>query len=242
MGNQTIQAISGAAPVQDLSGLDIETAIMTVQSTRAQLLEDQLKSQLNDVKARNERISNLNNTLSTARNLQACFPADAKADKRIADLPKEDRSKAEDAVEEKYKAQFKAMTPEERARLCSPSGLKLSLAGAALTSYKSLPSFKEAMYDAKHMADSACKSSILLEQLKQQGAIAGVEIDVGDKGELDKLVENIKSLIDSESNSQQMDMLRLQSLSNKRNEAFELMTNFIKKMQDSRSSIISGMR
>ena len=35
---------------------------------------------------------------------------------------------------------------------------------------------------------------------------------------------------------------RLQSLSNKRNEAFETMTNFIKKMQDSRSSIIGNMR
>lgn len=51
-----------------------------------------------------------------------------------------------------------------------------------------------------------------------------------------------KSEIDALSNSQQMDMLRLQSLSNKRNEAFDLMTNFVKKMQDSRSSIIANMR
>jgi hypothetical protein len=39
-----------------------------------------------------------------------------------------------------------------------------------------------------------------------------------------------------------MDMLRLQSLNNKRNEAFDLMSNFVKKMQDSRSSILSNMR
>ncbi|WP_245608624.1 hypothetical protein [Saccharibacillus sacchari] len=51
-----------------------------------------------------------------------------------------------------------------------------------------------------------------------------------------------KAQIDAASNSQQMDMLRLQSLSNKRNEAFDVMTNFIKKMQDSRSSIIGNMR
>ena len=55
-------------------------------------------------------------------------------------------------------------------------------------------------------------------------------------------MQNIKGQIDALSNSQQMDMLRLQSLSNKRNEAFETMTNFIKKMQDSRSSIIGNMR
>ena len=59
---------------------------------------------------------------------------------------------------------------------------------------------------------------------------------------LEKAIPDIKSKLDAASNSQQMDMLRLQSLSNKRNEAFDTMTNFIKKMQDSRSSIIGNMR
>lgn len=49
------------------------------------------------------------------------------------------------------------------------------------------------------------------------------------KGQLENLLGQIKSQIDSASNSQQMDMLRLQSLTNKRNEAFDTMTNFIKK-------------
>lgn len=48
--------------------------------------------------------------------------------------------------------------------------------------------------------------------------------------------------MDALSNSQQMDMLRLQSMNSKRNEAFDVMTNFVKKMQDSRSSIIGNMR
>jgi len=43
-------------------------------------------------------------------------------------------------------------------------------------------------------------------------------------------------------NSQQMDMLRMQSMNSKRNEAFDAMTNFVKKMQDSRSSILGNMR
>jgi len=62
------------------------------------------------------------------------------------------------------------------------------------------------------------------------------------KAELDTLQQQVKGQIDSLSNSQQMEMLRLQSLTNKRNEAFDVMTNFIKKMQDSRSSIIGNMR
>jgi len=48
--------------------------------------------------------------------------------------------------------------------------------------------------------------------------------------------------MDALSNSQQMDMLRLKSMNSKRNEAFDVMTNFVKKMQDSRSSIIGNMR
>lgn len=62
------------------------------------------------------------------------------------------------------------------------------------------------------------------------------------KGQLDGLIQSIKGKIDSLANSQQMDMLRLQSLSNKRNEAFDVMSNFIQKMQDSRSSIVGNMR
>jgi hypothetical protein len=62
------------------------------------------------------------------------------------------------------------------------------------------------------------------------------------QGEFDQLISNITSKIDSLNSSQQLDMLRLQSLTNKRNEAFDIMTNFIKKLQDNRSSVISNMR
>lgn len=61
-------------------------------------------------------------------------------------------------------------------------------------------------------------------------------------GKISDEIITLKNQIDSLSNSQQMEMLRLQSLSNKRNEAFDIMTNFINKMQDSRSSIINNMR
>lgn len=76
------------------------------------------------------------------------------------------------------------------------------------------------------------------------GTIRDKEFDINEvtKTELDSAVTDLKSNIDSMSNTQQMDMLRLQSLSNKRNEAFDLMTNFMKKMQDNRSSVIGNMR
>ncbi|KPD07722.1 hypothetical protein AM501_13875 [Aneurinibacillus migulanus] len=56
-----------------------------------------------------------------------------------------------------------------------------------------------------------------------------------------------QQLLDSQfqnqtNNARQMDMLRNQSLTNKRNEAFDVMVNFIKRMAYSRSSIIGNMR
>ncbi len=81
------------------------------------------------------------------------------------------------------------------------------------------------------------------EALKKAMEGAGLNTKLPEnKEELDALESQIRNQIDASSNSQQMDMLRLQSLSNKRNEAFDTMSNFIKKMQDSRSSIIGNMR
>lgn len=169
-------AISSSASLgvnlSQLQSLDIETAMMAIQSGRASLLEDQLRSQLDDVNARNNNIANLNQSLSAGRTLSGSL-----GEKNDAKIEKTGKHKTEwDNFETLAKAH-------------------------------------------------------------------GIDTDeIKNKAQLDKAVENLKSMIDGESNSQQMDMLRLQSLSNKRNEAFDLMTNFIKKMQENRSSIIGNMR
>ncbi|GAB2734953.1 type III secretion system needle tip complex Bsp22 [Melaminivora jejuensis] len=164
-------AIAGMSSI-DVQSMDLETLMMMVQSNRAQLLEDQLKSQISSVQAKNDNISKLNELLGALNSAAAKFKSDAKAGDTIA----------------------------------IPADIKTTAASAGIT----LPS--------------------------------GFSGDKVTKGNLDSFVQQTKSMIDSQSNSQQMDMLRLQSLSNKRNEAFETMTNFIKKMQDSRNSIISNMR
>lgn len=56
------------------------------------------------------------------------------------------------------------------------------------------------------------------------------------------LAEAIKVLAESTQHSQSAEMLRLNSLTNKRNEAFDIMTSFIAKMQETRSSVIGNMR
>jgi hypothetical protein len=62
------------------------------------------------------------------------------------------------------------------------------------------------------------------------------------KEELGNMIVNVKSMIDSEENLQQMDMLRLQSLTNKRNETFDQISNLMKKIQDRRQAVNENMR
>lgn len=70
-----------------------------------------------------------------------------------------------------------------------------------------------------------------------------LEIDGGisnvTKGSLSTALQVVKNQVDALSNTQQTDMLRLQSLTNKRNEAFDTMTGSLKKSSDSKSNIIS---
>jgi len=148
----------------NMNSMDIETALMTVQSQRSQLLDQQLNSQITAVQEKNKQLASLNTVLNTANGVSTDSSDNALNGEQTEDLKK--------AMEE---------------------------AGLSAT----LPT---------------------------------------NQAELDTLQQQVKGQIDALSNSQQMDMLRLQSLTNKRNEAFDVMTNFIKKMQDSRSSIIGNMR
>lgn len=60
--------------------------------------------------------------------------------------------------------------------------------------------------------------------------------------DIEVMTTMVKSQIDSMSSSSQMDMVRLQSLNNKRSEAFDTMTNSLKKQQDNKSSIVGNFR
>lgn len=58
---------------------------------------------------------------------------------------------------------------------------------------------------------------------------------------IDVWVEQLKRKLDSLNSTQQMDMVQLQSVSNKRGEAFDLLTNFLKKFNDAHSSVVRNM-
>ncbi|WP_282937548.1 hypothetical protein [Paenibacillus sp. RC67] len=169
LGGQATQNAIGSINAQGLvttqvSNVDLETALMAVQSERAKLLDEQLKTQLEAVQNRNNEIAKLNEILN----------------------------------------KLKSSRPQK-------SG------------------------------DTVTLDADLQKKLTESG-IAVPSSNKWTQADVDRALESLRGKIDALSNSQQMDMLRLQSLTNKRNEAFDTMTNFIKKMADQRSSIIGNMR
>ena len=204
----SISGIGGAQGI-NVQGMDLETAMMAVQSNRANLLETQLKDQISSVQAKNDQISKMNQLLGSLNKAAAMFGSDAKADTRID-------GNSQFANGGAYNVEKEVNSGYISAGITNPG-----------------------------LSDNKDGGGGLTNTLKSDGSEARLEGGLrGDvtKGKLDGAIQQVKSQIDSMSNSQQMDMLRLQSLSNKRNEAFDVMTNFIKKMQDSRSSIIGNMR
>jgi polyribonucleotide nucleotidyltransferase len=140
-------------------------------------------------------------------------------------------------------AAVSVVTSASAASAAVVSPVASSIASIDLSSMNIETALMMVQQERTKLLDSQLQSQIQEVQNRNQ-AIADLNtqlqaaIQSGDASE----VQALKSKIDAMSNSQQMDMLRLQSLSNKRNEAFDVMTNFIKKMQDSRSSIIGNMR
>ncbi len=179
--------------MESIKNMDLETAMMAVQSNRANLLETQLKDQIATMQAKNDKISKLNTMMGLLNAASAKFSANANASTSLhteKGAPYVDRGEYEQA-------------------------------------------FAAAGFEIKDLMPSG---------KNDDGIFGGNDINRATKSDITGAIEKLKSNIDSLSNNQQMDMLRLQSLSNKRNEAFDLMSNFIKKMQDSRSSILANMR
>lgn len=187
---QFLSSLGGSSSMSliDMSSMDLETALMMVQSKRAEILESQLKDQIAEVQRRNDYVAKLNNALNIVqREFEAFQTGKEITDKKTFDL-------------------FRLY--------CIDSSFQDALIGNA-----------ELNEPLKDVVDKNAKE---LESLNEEALQQGIN--------------QLRALIDNASNNQQMDMLRLQDLSNKRNEAFEMMTSFIKKMQDSRAAIIGNMR
>jgi|SoiMethySBSTD1v2_1073268.scaffolds.fasta_scaffold00824_6 hypothetical protein len=219
----SISGIGGGITVGDVKGLDLETAMMAIQSQRANLLEGQLKTQLDTISDRNGQISKINDLIGKLKGLR---PGGTKTD-ATGPLGK-DAAEANKIIAE-LKANGVSNVPDGATEVTLKDGTKVQVDAAG----KAEAEHCKQAYWAFRSGDYSGKKEVI--------SIADKVPDIQQK-DFDVWAEQLKGKIDSLNSSQQMDMLRMQSLTNKRNEAFDLMTNFIKKMQDSRSSILGNMR
>ncbi|QEI08270.1 hypothetical protein FXN63_22360 [Pigmentiphaga aceris] len=207
----SIDSLGGAAGInlQNLQSMDLETALMMVQSERTKLLDSQLQTQIQEVQNRNEMVSKLNNVVNA---LNASIG-------QISGTGPNDVASA---------------WPSERAGNAEVP-LNDAIAAAGITDLGFT-----AGAGVRHVIGADGKPTSATQIVRNNPAIMSAPSTP--RSQLEAAVTKVKGMIDALGNTQQMDMLRLQSLSNKRNEAFDVMTNFVKKMQESRSSIIGNMR
>ncbi len=228
-GSQNIAGMS-------VQSMDIETVLLTVQNQRATLLEGQLRGQMETVAAKNQSIGKANEQLGTKRSELATLEAsNATGQASLSELKlmKEQLQQVVNRDPNGWTGLSYGWGGDDAAK--SQEMLKRVQAQDLTGANQATDIDRNGTMDA-----SATTVKSWIKQLDAK--IAAIEakpaLIAAAKAEMDTL----KTGIDSMSNSQQMDMLRLQSLSNKRNEAFDIMTNFMKKMQDNRSSIIGNMR
>ena len=260
----------GQVALLSIEGLDLESAIMAVQTNRVNLIDQQLKDQMSVVQERNQRINDLNANMSAMNKVLGALPTGATPanDTRVG-----------------FAADFAAASPQvvnETKVAAAESSVAVNKLGTVADAIKSVTDnallkntafqtlFKPA-FDAllKNQQDTlaalktmdatmfggngALNPVIAAYEAKNKATIATLTaagfyseptsnfsgIDTRSKAEA--AIKALQGQIDALGNTQQMDMLRLQSLSNKRNEAFDIMSNFMKKMADNRSSIIQKM-
>ncbi|MPM18175.1 hypothetical protein SDC9_64581 [bioreactor metagenome] len=216
----TITNTSGTAALAavNLSSLDIETALLAVQTKRTELLETQLRDQIAAVQAKNEQIGKLNNVLSALNAMTQFYGTDTNAGFDHSKFDWNDGNATGKMNIDTFRSTYET-TLNQAIR---ESGL--TDMGWPGTGYPSIITWDKANnIDVKVSGTGAWS------------------IDLK-RNHIEAAVTKLKGQIDSLGNSQQMDTLRLQSLSAKRNEAFEQMTNWLKKMQDVRNNVIGNMR
>lgn len=226
----------------DLSSMDLETALMAVQSQRAQLLEDSLRSQLDSVNARNAEMAGLNESMTakTAQNLEL-DASNVSMEAQIAEL-KDLQGRL---------AASKCPNPEGWYGLSWGQGDDHALSHATLKQIQdsglTVPAGADAPRDVDGNGTMDAKGRVVQGWVDQiSGKVAELEAKIKENAATVETNKNdisaAKNEVDKLGNTQQMEMMRLQSMTGKRNEAFDVMTNFLKKMQESRSSIIGNMR
>ncbi|WP_142848245.1 hypothetical protein [Telmatospirillum sp. J64-1] len=105
-----------------------------------------------------------------------------------------------------------------------------------------LAALRQERPEGKPDAKTTVSKDLLNDMIKAGLKDAGENVTTATQIKYDNWIEQVKAKLDNLNSTSQLDMIRLQSLSNKRNEAFEQLTNAVQKFAKARESIIGNMR
>ncbi len=268
----TIGGVSGVMTVAQVTGgLDIETFMMMVQAERANNLESQMAQQINEIKERQARIAELNQLLADLRaakpagedrSVKGDLSADMVEKLKRAGVTLQQTDPNQPGYVEDIKAgkeaQLANLEKELQAKQAQRQDLEKKLnelseeISKTPNNFTALDLVKKVQLETQQVAIkqqitllNGQMSSLNAQIAQVKSEIAAITPDKQFKAtgaSFDKWIEELKGKLDALNNTAQLDMIRLQSLSNKRNEAFEQLTNFIQKIAKSKESVIGNMR
>lgn len=218
------------------SNAEIIEAIETVQQEYTEITGDNLEldsSVIAEEEAQAEQYQ---------EELEQSLEAMENVEEEITELA-EELVNAQEKEDEKSVAQIEAQVAQKQTQQVQIAAMGSNLNGLDLSSMDLETALMHVQTQRTQLLDTQLKEQLQAVQARNdEVARLHEQIRLAQEANDKALEESLNRAMDVLHNTQQMDMLRLQSLSNKRNEAFDLMTNFIKKMQESRSSIIGNMR
>ena len=206
--------IAGIGAVNlDFQTADIELLLASVQLKRADLIENELRTMVETIKNRNEAMEKLGGVKSDLTTQKTYF--DGKTDgSSLIDQKHYDPS----GWNKKQLQDAYAANPE--------AALARALNGEFGPQGKELATLAQSMRTAGISDETVFKVA--------SGKITAPELDAA--------MTAVTAKSDSLSATQNIDMIKLQAMQSRRTEAFEVVTNTIKKTGESRSGIISNMR
>lgn len=214
---------TAAVNANSFESLNLEAEIMATQIIRSNLIDASLTDQLSDVKNRNSQIAAKNNEINA---LRAKGP---QLEAKIAQMQELQ------AILEKGKPGSDGAW----------HGISYGMGDDGPKSFSMYEDLKKLgctdpgsagvrNVDNNHTLDaSGATFNTWIAELKTKIQEAKTEIDTS-KSQIDTL----KSDVDSLNSTQQLAMVRMQSLMNKRNESFDLLSTCLKKFSDANSSLI----
>jgi hypothetical protein len=226
--------VSGVSNV-DISSMSLETAIMYVQSQRAEMLEDGLRGQLQEVKARNDQIKQINGPPERASGLQAGRHGPQR----------QGQARRRPGQGERHHRPAEGAGRVAPAREVGREERRNTVTLQDGTKYENLSAEEKAVAEDYKAKDWAFRS----DNYSGDKRITDIkEVKTGNPNpdvtlkNVEGWIEDAKSAIEGLNSQQQLDMLKMQSYTTKINQCYDTISNTMKKLSESSSNIIGNMR